>query len=243
MRATLYTLTLSHPGHAARLALECKGIEHEVVNLLPGFHAALLRVHGFRGGTVPALKIDGRRVQRSLEITRALEEIQPEPALFPADATLRGAVEEAEAWGERELQPIPRRAFRRAAATSREIRLWMAKDLVGMPAPRVMAWANAPVARYFAGKSGADEDGVRSDMAALPGLLGRVDELIAQGVIGGSEPNAADFQIGTTVRVLMAFDDLRSLVEGRPAAALAERLLPEYPGPIPPVVPKAWLPA
>src|SRR5829696_318279 len=108
MRATLYSLTLSHPSQAARLMLERKGIEHRVKDLFPGGHPAQLRAAGFRGGTVPALKIDGRRVQGSTQISRALEEVQAQPRLFPADPQHRSAVEQAEAWGEHELQPVPR---------------------------------------------------------------------------------------------------------------------------------------
>jgi glutathione S-transferase len=70
-----------------------------------------------------------------------------------------------------------------------------------------------------------------------------VDELIADGTIGGEEPNAADFQIGTTVRVFLAFADLAPVVEGRPAADLANRVLPRYPGPVPPFLPRGWLDA
>ena len=45
------------------------------------------------------------------------------------------------------------------------------------------------------------------DLAALPGLIDRVDELIAQGVIGGAEPNAADYQIATSISLLLTMDD------------------------------------
>ncbi|MEX1142461.1 MAG: glutathione S-transferase N-terminal domain-containing protein [Thermoleophilaceae bacterium] len=89
MTATLYSLRLSHPAHAVGLMLERKGIDHEVRNLMAGFHPLLVHAAGFRGGTVPALKIDGRRIQRSREIAAALDEIQPEPALFPADLERR----------------------------------------------------------------------------------------------------------------------------------------------------------
>jgi glutathione S-transferase len=240
MRVKLYSLSLSHPSQAARLMLERKGIEHDVNDLLPGFHPLQLRLAGFRGGTVPALKIDGRRVQGSLEISRALDEVQPEPGLFPADPARRGAVEEAEAWGERELQPVPRRIFRWAVAHRPALRRWLAED-IGMPAPGMMATANIPVARYFAGKVDANDQNVEADVARLPELLDHVDSLIAAGTIGGEVPNAADYQIATTVRTLIAFDDLRPLVEGRPAADLALRLLPGYPGPITLGLPPEWL--
>ena len=55
MSATLYAVYTSHPSHAARLMLEHKGIDHEVVNLVPGTHAAAVRAHGFpeRHGACP----------------------------------------------------------------------------------------------------------------------------------------------------------------------------------------------
>ncbi len=240
MRVKLYALSLSHPSHAARLMLERKGIEHRVVDLLPGLHPVLLRFAGFRGGTVPALRLDGRRLQSSRAISRALDQLRPEPPLFPVDAELRRRVEHAEAWGERELQPVPRRVFRWLASHDAGTRRWLARD-IGMPAPSLMAALNVPVARRLARMAGADEARVRADVAALPGMLDEVDRLIADGTIGGDEPNAADFQIGTTVRVLLAFEDLRPMVEGRSAAALGERLLPRFAGPIPSALPREWL--
>ena len=54
-------------------------------------------------------------------------------------------------------------------------------------------------------------------MTALPVMLGRVEELIAAGTLGGGALNAADYQIATSVRLLMCFDDLRPLIERRPA--------------------------
>ena len=41
----------------------------------------------------------------------------------------------------------------------------------------------------------ATDQNVRADLAALPADLDRVDQWIKDGVIGGDEPNAADFQI------------------------------------------------
>lgn len=240
MRAKLYSLSLSHPSHAARLMLERKRIEYELVDELPGFHPLQLRLAGFRGGTVPALKIDGRRVQGTRSISRALDELRHEPPLFPADPEARGAVIEAERWGEQVLQPVPRRIFRWGASHSQALRRWIVGDVVGWPAAGFLGRAQAPIASRFAHMVGADDDTVRADVAALPELLDRVDELIAAGTIGG-EPNAADFQIATTVRVLLAYEDLRAAVEGRPAAELALRLQPSYPEPIPAALPAEWV--
>src|ERR1700745_150155 len=51
----------------------------------------------------------------------------------------------------------------------------------------------------------ASPDAAQADLRRRPELIDHVDELIAQGVIGGSEPNAADYQIATSVRLLLAF--------------------------------------
>jgi glutathione S-transferase len=240
MPAKLYSLALSHPSQAARLMLELKGIEHDVADLMPGFHPSQLRLAGFRRGTVPALRIDGRRIQGSLAISRALDAMRPEPPLFPVDAERHRAVEEAEAWGEQDLQPVPRRIFRWCVTHDRELRRWMARGM-GMPAPNLMAALNQPIARYFARKAHASSEQVQADIAGLPAMLDRVDALIAQGTIGGERLNAADFQIGTTVRVFLSFEDLAPLVEGRPAAELATRVLPRYAGKVPRVLPPEWL--
>src|SRR5262245_8311596 len=221
MPATLYGSPPSHPSHAARLMLERKGMEHRVVWLLPGLWPVLLRTRGFRGGTVPALKLNGRRIQDSLEISRALERAQPDPPLFPSDPERRGAVEEAERWGEQVLQPVPRRIIRWIATRNQSMRSAMARE-VGMPAPGFAAAVNLPAALYLARKAGASAERVRQDLAELPGLLDEIDRLIAEGVIGGEEPNAADFQIATTVAALRSIDDVAPAVPGRPAEELAE---------------------
>jgi hypothetical protein len=39
----------------------------------------------------------------------------------------------------------------------------------------------------------------------------------------------------------MTLRDLRPLIESRPAGKLAERVQPDMPGEIPPILPPAWL--
>ena len=237
MNVTLYWFPLSNPGQAVRLMLELKGIEYETRDLVPGLHRMQVRAAGFRGGRVPALKLDGRRVQGSLLISRTLEELQPEPPLFPADR--REAVEEAERWGESVLQPVTGRVFHWALARDPELRRWLAESS-GAPLPGAAARVGAPLARFFA--RDAPEDTVRADIEALPGMLDHVDALIADGTIGrADEPTAADFQIATTVREVMSLGDLAALADGRPAAELATRILPDWDD-SPVRLPPAWLP-
>jgi len=240
MGITLYGTLPSPPSQAARLMLERKGIDHKTVWLLPGLWPALLRTRGFRGGTVPAMKIDGRKLQSSRAISRALEEAKPEPPLFPADPEKRLDVEEAERWGDEVLQNVPRRIVRWISAHRPEARVMMARE-VGVPLPRVAAFVNIPAARHLANKVDADEK-IRTAIAQVPEALDQVDHLIADGVIGGDEPNAADFQIATSVRAILTVQDLKPAFEGRPAAELAMRFLPELGNDFPAgMLPSEWL--
>jgi glutathione S-transferase len=225
MGITLYGTQPSPPSHTARLMLERKGLGHKTVWLLPGLHPVLVRTRGFRGSTVPAMKIDGRKLQSSRAISRALEEVKVEPALFPSDPERRIEVEEAERWGDEVLQDVPRRIVRWMTAHSQDARVLIAREL-GIPLPQVAAFVNAPAARHLANKVDADRY-IREAIAQVPVVLDHVDRLISEGVIGGDEPNAADLQIATSVRAILTVQDLKPLFEGRPAAELAMRYLPD----------------
>jgi hypothetical protein len=70
-------------------------------------------------------------------------------------------------------------------------------------------------------------------MEALPGMVEHVDDLIERGVIGGPERNAADFQIATSLSLLLTMEDIRPLIEGRPAGRLARDVVRRQPGHMP----------
>jgi glutathione S-transferase len=242
-KATVYAVPGSHPTMAARLMLEHKRIPYRRVDLLPALHKPILRVLGFRDTTVPALRIDGRRLQHTPSIARALEELEPSPPLFPAGAAERAAVEEAERWGEAVLQPVPRRlswwALRRDRSGDG---LRTMGEGARLPVPLGLAVrTSAPIIWAEIKINGADDRAVEADLAALPGMLDRVDGLLADGVLGGNPPNAADYQIATSVRLLLCFDDLRASIVRRPCAAYARTVVPDFPGRIPAVLPGEWL--
>jgi glutathione S-transferase len=91
--ARLYVTSLSNPSKAAAAMVSYKRLPHRRVNLLSGFHPMLVRAAGFQGRTVPALELDGRHVQDSLEISRALDEAIAERPLFPPEPFARRSVE------------------------------------------------------------------------------------------------------------------------------------------------------
>jgi glutathione S-transferase len=220
--------------------LELKGIDYRSVKILPGMQRIQVRLLGFPGGTVPALKLDGRRIQGSRQIARALDELRPDPPLFPAEPELRRQADEAERWGDEEFQDFPRRIFRWGLARDVELRRWLAAAS-GLPAPALTARMSGLNARYYARLVKADEAAVRRDLAALPEALDHADSLLAQGVLTLDPPNAAALQILSTVAALEGFADLHDQVATHPVAAPALRLFPDQPGPVPAFLPPAWL--
>jgi glutathione S-transferase len=241
VEAVLYSMSISHPARAAGLMLRYKGIEARRVDMPAGSQQLIMRARGFRRGTVPGLKLDGRRVQGSREISRTLDEIQPDPPLFPADPGERAAVEEAERWGESVYQPVPRRIFRWAVAHDSRLRLLLAKG-TGLPTPAVTSKLMFPVAHVYVRFEGGGEAAARRDVEQVPIHLDHVDELIASGTLGGEDLNAADFQIATTTRALMNLPQIRAMVEDRAAGEHAMRIVPEFGRGLPVELPAEWLP-
>lgn len=248
--ARLYGMKHSHPVLASRMALELTGLEFEAHDLFPGLHGVIVRAKRFAGWTVPALEIDGRKLQGTLAITRELDRLAPDAGLFPPDPAQRQAVEEAERFGHDELQPLARRVFRWAGARDNAVREWMARYVVGVPAPTLAGFVFKPMMILFGRViSKADDRQVREDLVRLPALLEQVDGLLDAGTIGGPAPNAADLQILTSIRLLSAHEDLWPAIVPRPCGRAALRLIPEYPRagadalpPIPAALPPAWLP-
>ena len=246
MAVVLYWMAISHPTRAVRKMLDVKGVDYQLVEVRPFNQRLHLRAAGFRRGTVPALKLDGRRVQGSLAISRALDERWPSPPLFPADPAARARVEAAERWGEHELQPIPRRLFRYALSRDPELRRFVV-SAQGLPAPALTAAAIAPVSFYYArtveadGRRGSDAN-ARADVAALPGMLDRIDGWLADGTLTVDPPNAASIQILSSVRVLDAFEDFHELVRAHACAAAARELFPDYPADVPRFLQQLGLP-
>jgi glutathione S-transferase len=249
VEAKLYVILGSHACRTGMLLLEHKRIRYRSVVLPSGLHPIGLRLFGFAGnrspirkvdgrtpralarldrlGTVPALRIDGRRVQTNRAIARALDELQPDPPLFPADLERRRSVEEAERWGDEVLQMAARRVIFCAAVQGRDgLRNRGGDGRLGPLLSRndTMRFLGARVAaRPFH----ADPAAERRLLASIPETLDRVDGWIGAGTLNGEELNAADYMIAPSLALLTYRPDLRREVEARPAVSLVDRLLPE----------------
>ena len=240
MTVRLYVIPGSHPARAAELMLRYKGIEFTRLDLPNMTHKALLPLLRHRGSTVPVISLDGTRVSGTMRIARALDHFVPEPPLFPAQD--RATVEGAEAWADSVLQDGVRQMSRYSVSQDPEaMASFLTAPVLKIPAStmRTILPAIKPVVLL---QMRTKEETARTCLEALPGQLDRVDALLAEGVIGSKLPNAADFQIAPSVRLMMTFDQLRPHIQARPAGAHALRLVPDYPGRFREVFPTQWLP-
>jgi glutathione S-transferase len=233
MAIKLFVVHGSHPCACVEKALQLKGLDYRIVELPPPMHAPIQKLL-FGQRTVPGVRLEGgEKVVGSRPILRRLEQLAPEPPLFPADPEQRARVEAAEAWGEETLQPVARRMLW-PAMRRRPDAIVSYIEGSRLPLPAAMARLLAPgisVAEMRLNR--ATSATLAADLAALPGQLDQVDGYIADAVIGGEQPNAADLQIASTVRLLMTLADLDPLIRPRPAGELALRLFPTVPGRMP----------
>ena len=238
----LYVVHGSHPCAAVERALELKGLEFRVVELPPPLHAPIQRVR-FGARTVPSIVLDdSEKISGSRAILQRLEEIAPEPALWPPDGEARALVERAEEWGDEVYQPIARRllwgALRRRPAAFVS---YSEGSRIPLPGPAIRAVARG-IIRAEVRLNHASEGAVRADLRNLPRHLDRIDGWIADGVIGGPDPNAADLQIAATTRLLRTIGDVAPFFAGRPAEAHATALFGPQPGTVPRgAYPPAWI--
>jgi glutathione S-transferase len=241
-RARLYVIAGSHPCATAEAALRHKAVAYRVVELPHELHRVHQRLR-FGRPTVPAMLLDGDKVVGSSAIVQRVDALVPEPPLLPSDPARRAAVAEAEQWGDEVLQNVTRR-IEIAAHLRRPEALPSYMERSRLPAPPLLVRrAGALVMRSAMRFHRAHDDAVRADLAALPAHLAHVDQLIASGVIGGERPNAADLQIGASLKVLSTLGDIDPMLSG-PARELGERLFGDLLGGRCPAgaLPAGWLP-
>src|SRR5215204_566104 len=245
MPARLFVVHGSHPCAAVERALQIKGVPYTAFEWPPPLHAVGMRLL-FGPRTVPAIRFeDGEKVSGSRTILARLDELAPQPPLYPAapDATAR--VLEAERWGDEVLQPLTRRVLWPAFARNHRAMhsFQEGSRLPALPMPVVLASAPGIIAAERR-LNDATDAALRRDLDDLPAHLDRVDAWIAEGTLGGETLNAADLQILTSLNLLLTIDDGRPLIEGRASGRLTRRHFAPLPGSIPAgTLPAQWLPA
>jgi glutathione S-transferase len=241
--AKLYVVAASHPCWAVARALELKQIRYRRIEWPPAVHVPMQRLR-FGQGTVPGLVIDGERVLGSRRIMARLDELASDPALHPGEPESRARVEEADRWGDEVLQALARRltwwTLRRRPEAIRSY----AEDS-RLPFPGFVTQGLTPmISRIEWRLNHVSDESARRDLQDLPDHLDQIDGWIADGRLGGDQPNAADLQIGSSIALLRTKQDVRPLIAGRPAERLATSQFALFPGNVPAgTFPQEWLPA
>ncbi len=224
----------------AAVALEHKGLAYDRIDLAPGSHTdEMQKIYGEGNTTVPGLVVDGEPVHGSRAILARLEELAPEPSLFPE--RISEEVREAEKWGDEAFQDLGRRIpFGALHFRPEAFGTFGGVEPLDPPGTDFAMKYIHQSWRYH----GISAERLAEDLAGLPEKVEEIDRLAEDGVIGAEEPTAADLQIGATVRVLLTVRDLDPLLGGRAGERIARRWFPDYAGEVPAgALPLGWVPA
>lgn len=237
---TLHGLPPSPPCFTIEAALRLKGLAYERVDFPLGEQSTKMpEIYGEGRVTVPGVLIGGEPVHGSTTIMPRIDELGDGPSLYPAG--IADAVRDAELWGEGDLQLMGRYLPWGALHFRPEAMGYFAGDVPLDPAGTDYAIKLLRRAWRYIGISAA---GVAEHLQRLPGLLDEIARLVGEGIVGGEHPNAADLQIGASVRSLLVLEDLHPLLEANGVADMARRAFPEWPGHVPAgALPSGWVPA
>jgi glutathione S-transferase len=233
MRLKLYVIHGSPPCAVIEKAMAIKGLSYDVVEWPPPVNAPMQRAI-FGARTVPGLTIDGQKVSGSRAIIRRLEQLAPEPPLFPVDTQARERVEEAERWADETFQAVARKLLWVGLKHTPEA-LVSYGEHSKLRLPAAVVRFSAPLIADLETRLNRTNDEVaRSTVKELPVQLDKIDAWIADRTIGDMEhPNAADLQLASIIRLLLTLADARPLIQQRPCAELAMRLFPHMDGELP----------
>jgi hypothetical protein len=110
-----------------------------------------------------------------------------------------------------------------------------------LPMRAVLRVSRGLIIRLATGAHRATDEAAMDDLAVLPERLDQIDAWLEQGVLGGEQLNAADFQIAVNVAAMLMSADTAPFVVGRPMEAYARRIAPDYDASFQAVLPPEWL--
>ena len=217
---TLWHLPVSHYSEKVRWALDHKGIDHVRRAPLPGGHIPLaLWLTRGASVTLPVLRLDGRTIADSTAIIAALEELWPEPPLYPEDPAERARALELEELFDEELGPHARLLAFHELIDEPETFAELAALSVGGPFAKMKGLSGAYARAFTSLRFGADSDDAAA--VARAKILAALDRLEAELDTSGGE-----FLVGD-----------RFTVADLTAAALFYPVVGPEQGPLPPGAP------
>jgi glutathione S-transferase len=202
-RPRLYVFTISHYCEKARWALEYKGIDYELVTLMPGPHA--LTVRKFSRSSVVPLLVDGEHVvQGSTQIIDYVEQRYSDRALTPSQPEARA---EAAYWEEHLTQelgdPLRRFVYSHAFRDDRFVRAlflqggpWWGRPFYAVMLPLLFKL----IRRMYNVTPAA----VSEDIERLDALFQRLDaRLASRRYLAGNEFSRADLTLASLAAPLV----------------------------------------
>lgn len=238
-RLVLHSVPFSHPVLAVSTALDRLGYEYETVELATGQQAEEVeKVYGEGRRTVPGLLVDDEPVHGTSTIFARLDELNPDAGLYPGEVAEQI----------RELEPGLAEDIQMSARVLVFGAMHFRPESMGTFAGVEQL---DPGGVDFAIKSmraawrylGISAERAHATLQELPGRLDAVDALLDAGAIGGDQPTAADFQLGSSLHLLVQIGDVRPLVEERPAARLLSLFEPGKGNISAGAFPPGWVPA
>jgi glutathione S-transferase len=239
-KLVLHAVPFSHPCLAVSAVLDRHGLEYETVALVSGTHAETIEgIYGEGRRTVPGLLVDDEPVHGTTAIFEKLDELVDDADLYPA--AVAAAIREAERGIAEDLQTAGRNlAFGALHFRPEALGTFAGSGPLDPPGTDFAIKLVRGAWRYI----GISAELLAADLAALPEQLDIVDELIEGGVAGGDDPTAVDYQLGSSLHLLVQIGDVRPLIAGRPAEALVDSWFERAPADIPAgAFPAGWVPA
>ena len=177
MTPTLWQIEASLYSEKARWALAWKRVSHGRRAPLPGTHRpiALWLTRG-KHDRLPVLALpDGRTIGDSTAIVAALEDLHPDPPLYPADPAQRARALELEEFFDEECGPHTRRFVWFHAIDDPDVVLEMLLPRASAARRRTLRTAAPFAARAVRWDYGVDEEGATASLAALRGAMDRLE--------------------------------------------------------------------
>ncbi|HEX2392353.1 MAG TPA: glutathione S-transferase family protein [Solirubrobacterales bacterium] len=178
-KPTLWHIPVSHYSEKVRWALDHKRVDHVRRAPIPGTHIpiALWLTHG-ASMTFPVLQVDGRALGDSTAIVAALEELRPEPPLYPADPDERARALALEEFFDEELGPHARLLVFHELIDEPDVFAELASRTVPGPLSQVKSLTGAYARIFTSLRYGAQRDDAAA--AARVKVLAALERLEAE---------------------------------------------------------------